>query len=77
MDKSPKGRSSPLTAIQSPDKEHVELYQYDIMARFLNEHRQHYTFEPHCVENTTNINYKDNQMMEDSVLLGCDVVRLG
>jgi len=47
------------------------------MARWLNEHRQHYTFEPHGLENTTNIHYKDNQMMEDSVLLGCHVVRLG
>jgi hypothetical protein len=55
----------------------VELYQYDIMARCLNEHRHHYTFEPHCVENTTNMHYKDNQMKEDSVLLGCHIVRLG
>ena len=29
------------------------------------------------MENTTNMHYKDNQMMEDSVLLGCHVVRLG
>jgi len=76
MDKSPRGWSSPLTITQSPDKEHVELYQYDIMARCLNEHRQNYTFEPHCVENTTNMHYKDNQMMEDSILLEYHVVRL-